>query len=188
MQINELQEALLKFYFNEISPVDFAGWMNSQTEAIGAQAFENLVGSEVFLDLISARWVDSNEVLRLKEVARNLYGELASRIDQTDVLETSDPNTKKWRIYRDKAISICESILSGSRSMADGCKALAKLDMGQFGFEDRSFEEWDDEFDRLGVEVAQKAYGDAILRQVHSFIPVKTQGQHARYRELDGPQ
>jgi hypothetical protein len=144
---SKVMEMFFQFFFDQLPARDFESWLYTASDV------EKKVGAENYLELVSLDYDTKEGVYRAKEIIRFTYDHLS-----TDT------------IFRDRARLVAKSMLDGDLSIVMGCRILANLSMDGFEFVPGVFVAYSGEYDRLKERVANDAYKERILRDVHLML------------------
>ena len=147
MNIDEVKDTFIRFYFDEMDLSDFERLIHSE------KAVENLVGKDEFWELINTDFSSKDGVY----VAKKILGEAYERATHETV-------------FHGRARSVAKGILAGLVSLDAGCRILAALSVDGSEFVPSVFVAYSDEFDRLPPNVAMDAYKERVLNDVKTML------------------
>ncbi|TJZ73887.1 hypothetical protein [Chitiniphilus eburneus] len=141
-----IAKKLYCFYFDENASVEFERWLFSDADV------EKEIGEESYRELIGLNYLDPQELDRAKEIVAEIF----SRIAQLDM-------------FAARCLLVADEMLLGVRSLPEGCKILADLEVDQKADIPSTFFGYSTELERLG-KAGEDAYRERIFSSVKALI------------------
>jgi len=144
LKASSISKSILDFYFNDLGPDNFSNKLHDAADEI-----ERLMGVDLYFDLIDCDLSTKEGVELIKTKITQFYSE--------------DENT----LFKDRAIDICEKIISTKLTITDGCKILSDLELSGADFIPPVFDGYNSEFDD-GMDVG--FYKDRVIADTKALL------------------
>ncbi len=141
---SSISKPILDFYFNELDPNIFSSKLHDAADEI-----ERLIGDNLYFDLIDCDLSTKEGIERIKIKITQFYSD--------------DKNT----LFKDRAIDICEKIISTKLTITDGCRILSDLELSGADFIPPVFDGYSSEFDD-GMDV--EFYKDRVIADTKTLL------------------